>query len=282
MGSNDTAGITDTQGLFFYNLSPLPPIMVPFMSHPCNSRKPIQKCDFRKDGKSCPNSWYTIKSILLAPLDLRWCKCLEKIFSTVMFAICSSNLGCCTNWSNIMILTMAYLAFLANRKIWLNLTYLAYLANLAKRNVPPRHGQWVLSELHRFGSARTHKPRFWPRFSQRATGDIWFSKHRWYLVYHLSDWWIYRQTGSSQWAPWHSALEFFWVLVPVNDLAGSCPGWYILYILYIIYALIVIFSIVIDENSGQFQENDVYCEQFGANALLHRPILCCQFSNFDR
>ena len=78
MGSDDTAGITDTQGLFFYNLSPLPPIMVPFMSHPCNSRKPIQKCDFRKDGKSCPNSWYTIKSILLAPLDLRWCKCLEK------------------------------------------------------------------------------------------------------------------------------------------------------------------------------------------------------------
>ena len=111
MGSDDTAGITDTQGLFFYNLSPLPPIMVPFLSHPCNSRQPIQKCDFRKDGKSCPNSWYTIKSILLAPLDLRWCKCLEKIFvlaifSDVMFAICSSNLGCCTNWSNIMVLNM--------------------------------------------------------------------------------------------------------------------------------------------------------------------------------
>ena len=42
MGSNDTAGITDTQGLFFYNLSPLPPIMVPFLSRPCNSRKPIR------------------------------------------------------------------------------------------------------------------------------------------------------------------------------------------------------------------------------------------------
>ena len=95
------------------------------------------------------NSWYTIKSIFLAPLDLRWCKCLEKIFvlaifSDVMFSISSSNLGCCTNWSNIIIPNMTYLAFFENRKIWLNLTYL------------------VLSELHRFGSARTHKPRFWP------------------------------------------------------------------------------------------------------------------------
>ena len=109
------------------------------------------------------NSWYTIRSILLAPLDLRWCKCLEKIFvlaifSNVMFSISSSNLGCCTNWSNIIIPNMTYLAFFENRKIWLNLTYL------------------VLSELHRFGSARTHKPRFWPCFSQRAKGDIWFSK----------------------------------------------------------------------------------------------------------
>ena len=103
------------------------------------------------------------------------------------------------------------------------------------------------------------------------TDDIW------YII-----WWICRQTGLCQWAPWHSALEFFWVLVPVNDLAGSCPSWYILYIIYIIYALIVIFSIVIDENSGQFQENDVYCEQFGANALLHSPFLRSQFSNFDR
>ena len=59
--------------------------------------------------------------------------------------------------SNIMILNMAYMAFLANRKIWLNLAYLAYLV---KGDVPPRDGQWVLSELHRLGSPRTHKPRF--------------------------------------------------------------------------------------------------------------------------
>ena len=155
--------------------------MVPFLSHSCNSRILIQKCNFRKDGKSRPNSWYTIKSILLAPLDLRWCMCLEKIFvlaifSDVMFAICSSYLGCWTNWSNIIIPNMTYLAFLANRKIWLNLTHLAYLAYLVKGDVPPRHGQWVLSELHRLGSPPTHKPRFWPRFSQRATGDIWFPK----------------------------------------------------------------------------------------------------------
>ena len=132
--------------------------------------------------------WYTIKSILLAPLDLRWCKCIEKIFflaifSDVMFAICSSSLGCCTNWSNIMILNAAYLAFVANRKILFNLAYLVYLV---KGDVPPRDGQWVLSELHWLGSPRTHKPRFWPRFSQRATGDIWFSiwvtDDIWYII----------------------------------------------------------------------------------------------------
>ena len=41
---------------------------------------------------------------------------------------------------------------------------------------------------------------------------IFLTSHRWYLVHHMSDWWICRQTGLSQWAPLHFALEFFWVL----------------------------------------------------------------------
>ena len=41
-------------------------------------------------------------------------------------------------------------------------------------------------------------------------------------------------------------------------------------------------SLSLSTKMWQFQENDVYCEQLGANALLHRPFLRSQFSNFDR
>ena len=41
-------------------------------------------------------------------------------------------------------------------------------------------------------------------------------------------------------------------------------------------------SISLSMKMWQFQENDFYFEQFGADALLHHPFLRSQFSNFDR
>ena len=200
----------------------------------------------------------------MATLDLRWCKCLEKIFvlaifSNVMFSISSSNLGCCTNWSNIIIPNMTYLAFFENRKIWLNLTYL------------------VLSELHRFGSARTHKPRFWPCFSQRAKGDIWFSKPVTDDIVYI----ICHNDGS--------AGKLVCLSEPPGILHWSSFEYWCQWTIWKVVVALVdndmplsLSSVSLSMKMWQFQENDVYCEQFCANALLHCPILRSQFSNFDR
>ena len=199
----------------------------------------------------------------MAPLDLRWCKCLEKIFvlaifSDVMFAICSSNLGCCTNWSNIIIPNMTYLAFFENRKIWLNLTYL------------------VLSELHRFGSARTHKPRFWPVILSKPQVMFDFLNQSpmifgtsYVRLMDLQASWFVSDSEPPCILHWSSfecwCLWTIWQVVALvdNDMPLSLSS----------VSLSMKISI-----SGKW----CLFEQFRANALPHRPFLRSQFSNFDR
>ena len=174
MGSNDTEGITDTQGLFFWAPISSTSNNSAFSVPPLQFQNTNSKVRFQKGWKILPKfSTYNQKH----PFGTFWSALvwvLLKIFvlaisSDVMFAICSSNLGCCTNWSNIMILNVAYLAFLANWKIWLNLAYFSQ--------------RWCSSTAWVVGLVWATQAWFCPNTQTKILTSFFSASHRWYLIF---------------------------------------------------------------------------------------------------